>query len=139
MRSGDVKGFKVKQNKEKQVRRDKMRSEDEDGFKEGRNKEKQVSRDRMRKKNESQLTRRHRYYDAVREGLIYSCVCCKKRKFSKQVCVYTGEYPYIAESVVRGAVGEAFDPKQQVRGEFYICNTCQQVENWEVASLAPSE
>ena len=81
-------------------------------------------RNRLRNKNESQPTRRKKYFDAVRDGLIYSCVCCKKRKFNKGVCVYDGEYPRVAEAVIRGAVGEELDPSQQVRGEYHICLNC---------------
>ena len=60
----------------------------------------------LRKKSENQLTRRKRYFDAVRDGLIYSCVCCKRRKFRKSVYVYKTDDPKISEVVKRLAIGE---------------------------------
>ena len=77
--------------------------------------DKSKSRDKLKNKSEGQLPRRQRYFDAVRDGLIYSCVCCKRRKFRKSVYVYRTDDPEIAEVVKSGAIGE-LNPRQQVGG-----------------------
>merc|ERR1712020_646592 len=73
---------------------------------------------------ETQLARRKHFFDTVRDGLIYSCVCCKRRKFRKSVCVYDGDHLEIAQDLIEGAIGE-LNPRQQVRGQYFICHDCK--------------
>ena len=75
------------------------------------------------KQSESQLARRKLFFDKVRDGLIYSCVCCKRRKFRKSVFVFSDELD-IAQHLLDGAIGE-LNPRQQVRGEYFICGDCK--------------
>ena len=49
---------------------------------------------------EIQLARRKQFFDTVRDGLIYSCVCCKRRKFRKSVSDDLG----IAQDLIEGAI-----------------------------------
>jgi hypothetical protein len=70
------------------------------------------------------LARRKQFFDTVRDGLIYSCVCCKRRKFRKSVYVYDGDDLNIAQDLIEGAIGE-LNPRQQVRGQYFICHDCK--------------
>ena len=79
---------------------------------------------RKERMGETQLTRRQHFFDTVRDGLIYSCVCCKRRKFRKSVYVYDGDDLGIAQDLIEGAIGE-LNPRQQVRGQYFICHDCK--------------
>ena len=76
-----------------------------------------------KRKGETQLARRKDFFDTVRDGLIYSCVCCKRRKFRKSVYVYDGDDMDIAQDLIEGAIGE-LNPRQQVKGQYFICTDC---------------
>ena len=81
-------------------------------------------RKHRRKQGETQLARRKTFLQQVRDGLVYSCVCCKRRKFRKSVFVYDGDELKIAENLIEEAIGE-LNPRQKIRGQYFICGDCR--------------
>ena len=72
--------------------------------------------------------RRRLFFDAIREGPIYSCVCCRRIRFQKQVKLF--EHDKITKTspnpnFIEEAIG---DPllNMKVNGNYYLCTNCHQ-------------
>ena len=111
--------------KEKEKQRNVKRKENEVHFKKGRAKEKATQR---KIKSSSELGRRQMFFDAIRDGPIYGCVCCYRMKYKDQVVVYSlklrSKIDEKNPNIIEYAIGVP-DCKLFVRNNFYICVGCK--------------
>ena len=126
-RNKDEGAFKRDIAEEKSKQRKDKRKKDEDAFKRDRADEQRKTRDNKKEgKNALESHRRRIFFDAIRDGPIYACVCCRRIRFRKQVKVFnsdeiTEKSPI--EDIVEEAIGNPPE-NMRVKGKFYICNDC---------------
>ena len=100
------------------------------------------SRTRLKSKtelNKTESLRRRQFFEAIRDGPIYSCVCCRRIRFKKQVCIFE-EDKIIEKSsspiIIEKAIGNPPD-NMKVKGNHYICTVCNQtVSKWRIPAMS---
>ena len=108
-RSENEPAFKKSRAEEIKKTRGNKRNEDEVAFKKSRAEEQRETREKkMTESNSSESQRRRLFLDAVRDGPIYACVCCRRIRFRKQVKIFdsdeiTENSPL--ETIVKDAIG----------------------------------
>ena len=127
MRSVDEPALKRSIAENKSRDREKKRRDDEPAFKKERADEQRKVREKKESASNSVESHRRRLFlDAIRDGPIYACVCCRRIRFSKQVKVFdrdeiTEKSPL--ENIVDEAIGNPPED-MRVNGHFYICCDC---------------
>ena len=114
---------------EKSNQRSKKRSIDEDYFKKLISMEKSKARTKTRiNLNKSELGRRKLFFDAVREGPIYACICCHRIRFKKGVILYNEHLKQKIrkenKSIIEKAIGIP-SQKLSVNGNHFVCLDCK--------------
>ena len=114
--------FKRERADEQKKVRESKRKKDEGALKKGWAEEKR----KQRNKGTTEFHRRRLFFDAIRDGPIFACVCCRRIRFRKQVKIFdsneiTEKSPL--EDIVEKAIG---DPPENLRVKdyFYICSDC---------------
>ena len=74
------------------------------------------------------LGRRQIFFESVRYGPIFACVCCHRKQYKKSVFEYTIDFEKEIDTKKPGIILMAIgipSSKMKVNGQFFICSGCK--------------
>ena len=140
-KKADAKAYKKIRADEKAKGRERKKEADKAAYDKERALEKANERNQINKKMmKSAIGRRRKFFDSVRDGPIYGCVCCHRIRFRNGVvrfddnikeCIFS-----INPSIIDKSIGTP-SSVLAVKKEFYICLDCKsKLLNNKVPSLS---